>query len=55
MTNREIFNEWFLDLLQTQPTCLMRDVLRDSKEDLYKNWLIRKPLGIDASEGKGRE
>lgn len=52
MTNREIFNAWFLDILNLQPTCLFRDILRDSKEELWENWLIRQPVSIEASETK---
>jgi hypothetical protein len=41
---KDEFNEWFGDLLLNQgQTCLMRDVLRDSKATLFENWQKRDP------------
>lgn len=41
--DRVRFMEWFMGLLRACPTCVMRDVLREQKENLYKQWLIEKP------------
>lgn len=40
---RPLFNEWFSGVLLQQETCLLRDVLRDSKDVLYIHWLKRRP------------
>ena len=45
--NREIFNEWFQELMLDQDSCLLRDVLRDSKEQLWSNWLKLQPYDLE--------
>jgi uncharacterized protein YwgA len=40
----EAFNDWFIDLLHDQPTCLYRDVLRDCKDQLKAAFIQRKPV-----------
>lgn len=41
---RQLFNDWFIEILSDQSTCLFRDVIRDSKEEMFKHWLVRKPI-----------
>ena len=54
MTDEEkdsLFNEWFMDVLWTLRTCLLRDVFRDSKEELRRNFMLRKPFeGMENKE-----
>lgn len=41
--NRQFFLEWFSDLLFACETALMRDVLRNQKENLWKEWKRVEP------------
>lgn len=51
VTEREVFNEWFMSLLTEQSTCLFRDILRDSKETMWQHWQERKPVDMDVING----
>lgn len=42
-TDRDLFNAWFQDLLLACETCLMRDVLRKQKENLFAEWVKVQP------------
>lgn len=42
-TQNDIFDIWFLRLLHDQDSCLLRDVLRDTKKELFENWMKRRP------------
>lgn len=37
------FDEWFTAILLAQETCLQRDVLRDTKPELWAAWQERNP------------
>jgi len=41
---RSDFNEWFTHLLHSCETCLLRDILRNQKENLFAEWLAVKPM-----------
>lgn len=40
---RDRFNDWYYDILLSQESCLLRDVLRDCREQLWASWLERNP------------
>lgn len=42
---REKFEDWFAGALLSQTSCLLRDVLRDCKNELWESWQKRKPYG----------
>jgi hypothetical protein len=42
-----VFNGWFTDLLLQQESCLLRDILRNQKKNLFQEWLKVKPTTYD--------
>jgi hypothetical protein len=40
---RNLFNKWFSAMLLDQKSCLIRDVLRNQKENLWSEWQKVKP------------
>lgn len=46
-TNRDYFDVWFAELLYSKnQTCLIRDILRASKEKLWEEWQKADPYGF---------
>lgn len=45
---KEVFDDWFSSILLAQPTCLYRDVLRDSQSTMWESWKHRKPVWTSA-------
>lgn len=41
--DRELFFRWFMGLLHKCDTCALRDVVRNNKENLWKEWRRVKP------------
>lgn len=42
--NKKAFEEWFHELMFMEGmTCLLRDVLRANKENLFKSWMEVRP------------
>jgi hypothetical protein len=51
MAQRTIFNRWFSELLfQDGSSCLLRDVLRNQKENLWGEWQRVKPYHEQTEE-----
>lgn len=44
-SERELFMSWLTHLLFQCESCLMRDVLRNQKENLWAEWLKVQPYG----------
>src|SRR5208282_5245199 len=45
MKQRTLFNRWFSELLlQDDKSCLLRDVLRNQKENLWSEWQRVRPF-----------
>ena len=44
---RALFNEWFRELMVTCESCLLRDILRNQKENLWAEWLKVNPYGAN--------
>ena len=51
---RERFNKFFSNLLGNTESCLMRDVLRNQKENLWAGWLVIKPYDDILEKVKAR-
>lgn len=47
---RKYFFEWFTDLLFQQNACVLRDILRNQKENLFQEWLKVRPLQEDQKD-----
>jgi len=43
--SRKAFGWWFSQLVLQQPTCLLRDIIRNQKESLFQEWLRMQPMG----------
>jgi hypothetical protein len=44
MKQRTLFNRWFSSLLDGPGSCLLRDVLRNQKENLWSEWQKVRPF-----------
>jgi hypothetical protein len=51
--SRTKFNKWFTHLLYATESCLMRDVLRNQKENLWAEWVKVDPVGERALQDPG--
>ena len=45
--NRDAFEEWYVDLVFSQKSALLRSIIRDNKKNLFKAWMERKPMRFD--------
>lgn len=50
----DAFNEWWYKLIGTCDSCLMRDVLRNQKDNLREEWLKVRPM-IDSEISHSRD
>ena len=41
--NKDVFDQWFFDLLFKQESALLRAVLSDNKKNLFSSWMKHKP------------
>ena len=46
------FDEWFRELLHSQPNCFKRGVLEDCKEQMWMSWKRRDPADRTNKESK---
>ncbi len=49
--NREIFDDWFQDLVFQQTSALLRRVLNENKEAMWATWLRVRPYGFEDTDG----
>lgn len=45
--DRELFNQWFTGLVFTCESCVLRDVLRETRSQLWEEWLRQDPYGFN--------
>ena len=41
--NKEVFDEWFYEIVRAQESCLLRMVLQQAKDVLWTEWMKLKP------------
>lgn len=54
--NKAAFDQWFYKILFTEGmSCLLRDVLRKNKDNLFKTWMNVKPYRFELLETPQKE